>query len=300
MNATPILFALLPLTAPAPASPALPPLSASTTAPADDALSYKECSQAYETLYEAKDAAGCAALWRANPHWVTVTLAADFESAFSQVETGTPTKEVEHRLQRALWGAAQATEADMPLVSDYVASVVGLDEYQRTLYRDAQKIHARATTTYEEGEYDLASTIAFEVVERSIDLGDWWGAAMAYVTLGDCHTGIGTYEDAIIAYGKARILYRELGLMQNEHTTLVALARCANALEQDVRGRLLVRAGLQLGDKLKRLVPDYDTTAPHVELLRLRALMESRLGDEDAAAATRKELTQLEATRAGD
>jgi len=255
----------------------------------------KDCMRAFEALHEANDGAGCVTLWRENPHWVLVTLASDVEGALARLEAGTTGPKVEAVQQRALWGARHAVDAGLPIVLDYVASIAGLDEYRRTLYRDAQRIYERATGELADGEHELALEVARESVQRATDLGDWWGAAMAYTTVGECHRALGSFEDAIIAYGHARNLYQGLGLLQNEYASLVAMATMASALEHDVRGIALTHAALTLHDRLLALVPDYAQGADPTELLRVRATMEARTGDKRAAAATRQRIEALEA-----
>jgi tetratricopeptide (TPR) repeat protein len=240
------------------------------------ALPLKACIDAFEALHEAKDDAGCVKLWQENPHWALVTLASDVEGALAMLEAGDRVDEVEGLQKRALWGARHATQAGLPIVQDYIASLAGLDEYRRTLYRDAQTIYERANSEFAKGEADLAREVAYESVERSVDLGDWWGAAMAFSTLGECYRELGSFEDAIIAFGKARNLYQGLGLMQNEFASLVSMATMANALEHNVRGIEITHAALALHKRLTKLVPDYAEGPELAELKHLKALMEKR------------------------
>jgi hypothetical protein len=274
--------------------PAPAPAPAPTAGAEGDARPLAACMEAFKKLHADGDRDGCLALWRANPHWALLTLGADLEQAAALADTPDGAEEAAQLRVRALWGARLAEEAlDLPLVTDYVAAFTGWDLQKRVLYRAEQAIYERATEAFAGGDIDMTLEAGREVVQRSLDLGDWWGAALAHMTVGEGYRAQGSLDDALIAFAHARVLFRELGLVQDELAALQQVAVVCNALERDTRGREAVRQALLLGARLEQLVPGSRDDAKIAELLRARLAMESRQNDGTAAAATRRELDAL-------
>ena len=239
----------------------------------------------FEALYEKRDRAGCVALWREDTSRALPAIDQDLEGSLKLFESSKePDAGKIRALQsRARWGADAAEEAlGHPMIADYAACFVGWKDGEKRLFREEQAIYRRAMGSIEKGGGKLAAEVAEETITRALALGDWWGAAMGTEAAALSHQGQGALDDALADWGRARVLYRDLGLADREEAALRAMIDLCYATDRPSRGRTAVEQALatarRRGDR-----------AAQADLLLRRAGFEEKLGDAAAAQASRRE-----------
>lgn len=239
--------------------------------------------QQYEALSEKRDADGLAKLWTANQDLILQTIDADLEGGLAEWEKSPQDPDdarIEALYGRALFGATAASRATgSPIFADYASSFVGWNEEQKRNFRAGQALYKRALDEIQAEEYDAAIAAAQDSRERAVSLGDWWGVAMGTSAEARALQAGGHLDEALAAYGTARLLYHELGLARSEYQNLRALADLSRALDRFPRAHAALEQALELARRLE-LKDD------RADLLRARAGVERALGrDEDAAAS---------------
>src|SRR5262245_42545035 len=140
-----------------------------------------------EALYEKKDRDGCIALWKESIDLALPTIDQDLEGSLKIEET---TKEPDAAKlammrARAVWAAGCAAEAiGHPLILDYASSFAGWTSTQKKYFREEQAIYRKAMELLDKGETSKGLESAQECVQRAVQLGDHWGAAMGYEACG--------------------------------------------------------------------------------------------------------------------
>jgi tetratricopeptide (TPR) repeat protein len=239
----------------------------------------------FEELFTKDDRAGCLALWKENPGYVLPTIDADLEGSLRVYETAVEPdmKEIGRMHKRALWGAEIAAEASgHPIILDYAASFVGWDKEQRSLFRAGQAVYKKSVDAAAKGNHQMALEAGRECVDRASNLGDWWGAAMGYEALGTAMQALSDFENALVAYSRARILNHDLGLASDEYTNLRSMIDMCYTLERWSRGLEALNQALATARKM-------DSKEAVVEFLKRRAVFQEKLGDKAGADASRKE-----------
>jgi hypothetical protein len=244
----------------------------------------------YEELATARDTDALAKLWRENPDLILRTIDADLEGGLAvwEEKPEAPDRErIAELHDRALFAALVASEATgQPIFADYAASFVGWDDQQKLDFRTGQSVYRRALEELKNEEYDAAFTAARETRERASALGDWWGTAMGWSAEARALQGGGHLDEALVAYGMARQLYHDLGLVWSEYQNVRALAQLSRTLERWPRAHAALQAALAMA----RSLGDVDAQR---ELLGARAEVERKLGLEDQAADTEAEIGEL-------
>jgi hypothetical protein len=239
----------------------------------------------FQALHEKGDREGCAALWKERPAFALLTIEQDLDEALAK-KTAPKDADLPGAAkleERALWGAKIARDAlAAPLIADLAAARIGWSEKDLGFYRDERRILERAKASLEQSDDKHGEEAAHEAVSRSLALGDWHGAATAYETCAIAYQGLSGFDDALLAWSQARMLYRELRLADRELACLRgALDMCFTA-ERNVRGCEIadqaVAAAHAMGDR----------TAESDFLIR-RAGFEAKLGRAAQAEASRKE-----------
>jgi tetratricopeptide (TPR) repeat protein len=281
MNA-PIFAALLALAVPTSLVAQTPP---SGSPPAAAKSKRAEIKTKFEELHAKNDRAGCLALWKENPDRVLQTIDADLEGSMRVFESSNEPdlKKIDALHKRALWGAEIAVEATgHPIFLDYASSFVGWNKEQRAQFRAGQAVYKKAVEAASKGDHKVALEAGRECVDRASALGDWWGAAMGYDAVGNALQSLTDFDNALVAFSRARVLNHDLGLAGDEYSNLRSMIDMCYTLERWSRGNACASQALvtarRLGDK--------DAI---VELLKRRASFEDRLGDKAAAEATKKE-----------
>lgn len=247
----------------------------------------------YRELSGAGDRTGLAGLWREHPDLVLYSIEEDLEAGLALWEASPEEPDraaIGDAWGRALFGARIATAVTgQPIYHDYAAAFLGWDEDQRRAHRVQQRVYQRALGELEKDQLDHSggeATVAREVWERALDLGDWWGVALGYEVEGRAHQRAGMHRQALTAYSQARLYFHQLGLADSELEVLRRLVVVSELLGAWPRSRALAEDALARARALGRaeLVP---------ELLAGRARAEAALGDRAAAEATARELEAL-------
>jgi tetratricopeptide (TPR) repeat protein len=246
---------------------------------------FTDIKSRFEELSAKNDRAGCLALWKENPEYVLRTIDADLEGSMRVYESSSEpdTKKIDAMHKRALWGAEIAAEASgHPIVLDYTSSFIGWNKDQRALFRAGQAVYKKAEDAAQKGDHKAALEAGRECTDRASALGDWWGAAMGYEAAGDALQSLSEFEQALVAFSRARILNHDLGLTSSEYSNLRSMIDMCNVLERWSRGFEATQQALEIARKV-------NSKDGVVELLKRRASFEDRLGDKAAAEATKKE-----------
>jgi hypothetical protein len=243
----------------------------------------------FQALHEKGDREGCTALWREKPALVLPTIEQDLDEALAKKTAAKdPDPAGARGLEgRALWGARIAGETlGAPLIADLAATRVGWNEKDLGFHKDELAIHEKARSWLEKGENKRAQEAAHEAANRAVALGDWHGAAVAYETSAIASQGLSEFDDALLAWMQARVLFRELGLADREIACLRGALDMCFTLERIWRGRELadqaVASARSLGDR-----------AAQGEFLLRRAGFEEKLGLTVQAEASRLEAQNL-------
>src|ERR1700741_1173120 len=170
-------------------------------------------------LHEKGDRDACAALLLERRLEALPTIEGWLDRAFALRESGRaedvePARAEE---QLALWSARIARDAiDAPLLADLAAARAGWSPSDRRLHREARAVHAKALGAIEKGENRVGLEAGLESITRSLALGDWRGAATGYQTAAITHQALSSFDDALIAWSQARIVYHGLGARDDE------------------------------------------------------------------------------------
>lgn len=282
-----LLLALLAFEAQPPE--ALPQAQPAAAKPAAGKSKRSEIKAKFEELYTKKDRAGCLALWKENPEFVLPTIDADLEGSLRVYEGGgePDMKKIDALHKRALWGAEIAVEATgHPILLDYASSFVGWNKDQRSLFRAGQAVYKKSVDAAAKGDHKMALEAGRECVDRASALGDWWGAAMGYEATGQAQQALSDFDNALVAFSRARILNHDLGLTSDEYTNLRSMIDMCYAVERWQRGLAALNQALETARKA-------GNKEALVEFLQRRATFEEKLGDKAAAEASRKEASGL-------
>lgn len=240
-------------------------------------------------LHAAGDRDGLAALWRAHPGDVLVTIDADLEAGLAIWEQA-PTRAdpaVAAHHARALWAAEVASEATgQPIFVEYAAAFTGWSAEEKGRFRAGQRAFGRSRQALAAGDGEAALTAARECRDLALPLGDWWGAAMGLQMEAQALLALDRDGEAVAPLGVARRIYGELQLLPSEYGTLRTLAETLANLEQWSRVRVAAQQALALARTLG------DGPGERV-LLGRRREAELALGLTAAAEATAAELTAL-------
>jgi hypothetical protein len=259
-----------------------------------EAPSASDVAERFRAAHEALDEDACRQLWSERPERALATIAGDVDLALNRTATGDGYgPEATKLLARALWGARRAEEAiGASLLPEQVAAVLSWGEQDRRNHEAEQRIYERGLQSLANGDDSFALEAGVETVLRAAALGDWWTTAHAHVLVGDVHQSQSAFDDALVAFSRARLMFEGLGALDDEYHTLVRMTVVCNALEADSRGLEASRRALYLHRRLAALghsVPDED----HALHLRVRMALQKRIGDAEGAAATKAELDAL-------
>ena len=209
---------------------------------------------AYHEACAAEDAAALTALWREAPGRILPTFDADLEAGLAQWEASPedPDEEAIAALHgRALWAARVASDATgHPIFADYASSFVGWGPDEKRRFRRGQQAYGRAMGALREGRLDDALSAGRECKELALPLGDWWGSAMGYTAEAMALVQLERWDEALVAAGQGRNLYRDLGLRGSEYQNARILADGAHALGRTSRARVAYRAALALAEEV--------------------------------------------------
>lgn len=242
----------LPTTAPFAVAPAVLATPATPRAvPAQDPQA--EVAASYRKLFEARDQAGLAALWREHPDLVLMTIDEDLEGSLALVEASDKpdAKAIAEMHARALFGAQAAIVAGLsPILADYTAAYVGFDAAQQKQFRAGQQAFGKARAAAKAGKHDEALAAGNECLAAAEPLGDWWGTAMGFTAVGQAQLALGQHEQALIAFARARALNHDLGLFGSEYGSLQGMVASLQALKQTARLKEIARQAAALGRSL--------------------------------------------------
>lgn len=265
----------------------LPIVLALTTATLpQDPNPFAALRQRYERAFDAKDAAACTALWKEAGELVLPLIDADLEGSLKLLETSAAPDlaRVKTMRARAIWGAGLASEVTgSPLFADYAAAFAGWTKEQSTSFRAGQKAYREAGALLKKGDARAALDQAESCALLASNLGDWWGAAMGHEARGRALQSLARIDEALDAWSTARWIDHGIGLASDELDAVQHVADLCFAGARNERGLVAARQGVALAKKLEAK----DALAA---LLEREAQLEERLGDADAAKATRKEL----------
>jgi len=226
---------------------------------------------AYHEACVAGDREALAELWRAEPGRILPTFDADLEAGLATWEESPDdpdTAAIAALYDRALWAAEVASDVTgHPIFADYASSFVGWDTDQKRRFRKGQQAYGRAMGALRESRLDEALAAGRECKELALPLGDWWGSAMGYTAEAMALARLERWDEALVAAGQGRNLYRDLGLRGSEYQNARILADGAFALGRTIRARNAFRVALAMAEEL---------------------------GDEQGAALIRERLAQLE------
>lgn len=251
----------------------------------DPSAAQGDFSSTVRAFHQKGDRDGCATLFRAHPLEALPTIESWLDRALSLRESGRaedvePARAEE---QLAVWSARIARDAlGAPLLADLAAARSGWRESDRRLHREARAVHAKALGAIEKGENRVGLEAGLESTTRSLALGDWRGAAMGYQTAAIAHQALSSFDDALIAWNQARLVYRELGARDEELACQRAVVDMCFATERLERGR-------EVADQAASLAQLLGNKKAQSELLERRAGFEEKLGLREEARATRAE-----------
>lgn len=266
-------------------------LALSSALPPQDPSPFAALRQRFERAYDARDAAACTALWKEAGELVLPLIDADLEGSLKLVETSAAPDlaRLKTMRARAQWGAGLAGElSGSPLFADYAAAFAGWTAEQTASFRGGQKACRESGALLAKGDARAALDQAESCALLASNLGDWWGLAMGQAARGRALQALARLSEAIDAWSQARWIEHGLGLRSDELDAVRHVADLCWA--QDRNGRALVAA--RQGVALARELRDPDALAA---LLDREAQLEERLGDADAAKATRKALEEARA-----
>lgn len=147
-------------------------------------------------------------------------------------------------------------------------------------------MHAKALGAIEKGENRVGLEASLESTTRSLALGDWRGAATGYQTAAIAHQALTSFDDALIAWNQARLVYRGLGARDEELACQRAVVDMCQATDRLERGR-------EAADQAVSLAQLLGNRKARAELLERRAAFEEKLGQREEARATRAEAKAL-------
>lgn len=207
----------------------------------------------FEQLEAARDHAGMVALWRAHPREAMKIIDSYLEDSLKRWEDAPSTdpREIAAFHQRALHGAKAADEAfGRCIFSDYASAFVGWNDAEKKRFRGGQAAFARSREALEAKDYAKALEAGRECLELAHPLGDWWGMAMGYSSIGDAEAGLGHHEAALAAYSSARMIHHDLALVQAEYRNLLAMAPLLEQLKRYPRALVALDQALELSRTL--------------------------------------------------
>jgi tetratricopeptide (TPR) repeat protein len=265
------------------------PKSQAPSKPSSAKSKLADVKSKFEELHQKDDRAGCLALWKEHPEYVLRAIDADLEGSMRVYESSNEPDmaKIQALHKRALWGAEIAVEATgHPIILDYASSFVGWNKDQRSLFRAGQAVYKKAVDAAQKGDHKTALEAGRECVDRASALGDWWGAAMGYEASGDALQSTSDFDNALVAFSRARILNHDLGLVSSEYSNLRSMIDVCNVLDRWQRGLAAVDEALDMARKA-------DNKDGLIELLQRRASFQEKLGDKTAAEASRAEAKSL-------
>ncbi len=256
--------------------------------PVQDPSPFAALRARYEKAYEARDRAACLALWKEVGELVLPLIDADLEGSLKLIETSaTPDlARVKAMRARALWGAELASEATgSPLFADYASAFVGWKAEEAQTFRAGQKAYHDAGQLLKKGDARAALDQAESCALRAESLGDWWGAAMGHEARGRALQALARVDEALDAWSKARWIQHGIGLLSDELDSVHHVAALCYAKNWNERALVAAKQGVRLAREL-------GAKDALVALLEREAQVEERLGDADAAKATKHALEQ--------
>jgi hypothetical protein len=240
-------------------------------------------------FHQKGDRDGCASLLLEHRLEALPTIEGWLDRAFALRESGRAEDAEPARAeeQLALWTARIARDAlGAPLLADMAAARVGWSPSDRRLHREARAVHAKALGAIEKEESRLGLEAGLESTTRSLALGDWRGAAAGYQTAAIAHQALSSFDDALIAWSQARLVYHGLGARDEELACQRAVVDMCFATDRHERGR-------EAADQAVSLAASLGNKKAGVEFLERRAGFEEKLGLGKEARATRAEAKAL-------
>jgi tetratricopeptide (TPR) repeat protein len=238
-------------------------------------------------LHAKLDEAGCASLWTGKPSFALPTIEKDLDEALALRESGRDADAAKALEERALWGARIARDAlGAPAIAELAASRIGWNERDRKFFHDSKAVLEKATAFLDKTENRFGLEAAQEAANRSLALGDWHGAARAYEICAVAHQASSNFEDALVAWERARSLDRDLGLQDRELACVRGALDMCGAVERPLRGRETANSGILLARRLGDRKAEAD-------FLDRRARFEEKLGLTAEAQATRRSIDAI-------
>ena len=209
---------------------------------------------AYHAACAAEDADALAELWRSQPGRILGTFDADLEGGLAKWEESPDAPDeaaIAELHDRALWAAGVASDVTgHPIFADYASSFVGWTPEEKRNFRGGQQAYGRAMAALREGKLEDALAAGRECKKLALPLGDWWGSAMGYTAEAMALAQLQRWDEALVAAGHARNLYRDLGLLRSEYQSARILADAAYALGRTSRARVAIRAAIAIAEEV--------------------------------------------------
>ncbi len=207
----------------------------------------------FATLDAAGDRAGIIALFREHPEQVIPVLDRDLEGSLALWEKEGEAKrdEIDKLIARALRGADAAVEATgRRRVLDYVTSFAGWSDGEKKRFRSGQAAFGASRGHLRAEELEMALEKGRECRELAEPLGDWWGTAMGLQAEAAALRSLGLKEEAVTAFARSRLIYRELGLTGSALRLEAELAELCLELGRKPRAKALITDGLRTAEAL--------------------------------------------------
>jgi len=254
-------------------------------------LSGKELKARFEALDTAGDHSAVVALFRSNPNGVMFLIDSYLEGSLALFEKEGSAKadEIQSMHSRAIRGAKAASDAFMsPDILDYASSFAGWNDEEKMQFRAGQKACRASSKAHKAKDYEAALKHAQAGLDAAWPLGDWWGTAMAMSAQGRAYIGLDQPMDALRSLSTARILYHGLALYRSARGQDLQMVPLMLELGRFPRANATIDRGLAAANR-------YNDARSKISFLELRADLESRTGNNDAATKTRAEAEDLKA-----
>ncbi len=192
-------------------------------------------------------------LWQQHPFETLSTIDSYLEGSLKLVESSaTPDQTVIKKMHTtAMRGAAAADKAFGTIIfSEYASAFAGWNGAQQKQFRAGQKAFREAQAALQAGQFEVALAAGQSCVDKATPLGDWWGMAMGYSTVGQANKALGKNEASLTAYTQSRSINHQLRLGRAELASTIAMVELLQQMNQPTRARVTCQQGLALAEQL--------------------------------------------------